>query len=476
MNIKSLVVVAVLATAVLCFGGAVGAQTTDNSALIAQLQAQIQSLMQQIQQLIAQQQGGQSWCHTFTNYLVAGSTDTTTNGDITQLQTALTKQGFDVSGDSQGTFGDSTAAAVVQFQGTYGIRQTGTVGPITRAKLNSLYKCPVSSTTSTLTVNIPNTPQGAGATVTITSASGVNQTPITYTAPITLTAGQGYSVMAKSVAGYTGNGNTVAGCSGWAQAGQNYTCSVTYTPTTFCNTDADCVAGQGCSGNQCTTHPNTATLTLNFIGAPQGAGATVIPTSSSGVNGTSITYTAPITLTVGQGYSVMPKSVTGYTVTDNNVAGCSGWAQAAQNYTCNVTYTPVSSGSTPICPSGMEWNTVVAYNCSASPTCPTGMAWNTVVFGNCSGGSQPCPTGQWWDSNHNTCDANPLPCPTGQWFDSNHNTCDANPTCPSGMTFNSSTNLCVGGSTAFNFAQSSIASISDAIAQIAAEIQAMLNK
>lgn len=140
MKIKSLLVVAVLATAILCFGGAVNAQT-DNSALIAQLQAQIAQLTAQLQQLIAQQGGGQTWCHTFNNYLVASSTDANTGGDVSQLQTALTKQGLDVSGDSQGTFGDNTASAVVQFQGKNGIRQTGTVGPITRTKLNSLYGC-----------------------------------------------------------------------------------------------------------------------------------------------------------------------------------------------------------------------------------------------------------------------------------------------------------------------------------------------
>jgi hypothetical protein len=146
MKIKSFLIASVLSVAILGFGFAASAQTTDNSALIAQLQAQIQSLMQQIQQLIAQQ-GGQGWCHTFNNYSVAGST----NGDVSYLQTALTKQGFDVSGDGQGTFGDNTAAGVVSFQGKYGIRQTGTVGPITRTKLNALYGCGTTPTPPTPT-------------------------------------------------------------------------------------------------------------------------------------------------------------------------------------------------------------------------------------------------------------------------------------------------------------------------------------
>ena len=39
------------------------------------------------------------------------------------------------------SFGENTAAAVVQFQTKYGIRASGWVGPVTRQKLNSLYGC-----------------------------------------------------------------------------------------------------------------------------------------------------------------------------------------------------------------------------------------------------------------------------------------------------------------------------------------------
>ena len=181
MKIKYFLITAVLVTAILCFGGAVNAQT-DNSALIAQLQAQIQLLMQQIQQLTSQQ-GGQSWCHTFNNYSVAGST----SGDVTYLQTALTKQGFDVSGDTQGIFSDDTAAAVVQFQSKYGIKQTGTVGPLTRAKLNSFYGC----TTSQPTPNPTPMPDPTSApTVTFTASNAeTGQNYDTYSA-INLPYGQ----------------------------------------------------------------------------------------------------------------------------------------------------------------------------------------------------------------------------------------------------------------------------------------------
>ena len=43
MKIKSIFITAVLSIAILCSAGFVNAQATDNSALIAQLQAQIQA-------------------------------------------------------------------------------------------------------------------------------------------------------------------------------------------------------------------------------------------------------------------------------------------------------------------------------------------------------------------------------------------------------------------------------------------------
>ena len=123
-------------------------QPTDNTnqALIAQLQAQIQSLMQQIQQLIAQQQGGQTWCHTFNSNLGYANT----GAEVSALQTALTKNGFDVSGDTSGTYDDATASAVSGFQEKYAstvltpkylTHGTGYVGSSTRVKLNALYGC-----------------------------------------------------------------------------------------------------------------------------------------------------------------------------------------------------------------------------------------------------------------------------------------------------------------------------------------------
>jgi len=154
MKIKSLLITAVLATAILCSGGIV--QATDNSALIAQLQAQIAVLMAQIQAIQAQQGTSQTWCYTFNNVFGVGSSGGDLNSssaqkadDIRSLRTALINSGIPgASSLSNGntrsggiSFDELYASAVVKFQAKYGINQTGYVGPITKAKLNTLYGC-----------------------------------------------------------------------------------------------------------------------------------------------------------------------------------------------------------------------------------------------------------------------------------------------------------------------------------------------
>lgn len=61
-------------------------------------------------------------------------------GSIVSLQDCLKFEGlFPSNVDSTGKFGPVTRNAVIAFQKKYGIEQTGTVGPITNAKLVSLY-------------------------------------------------------------------------------------------------------------------------------------------------------------------------------------------------------------------------------------------------------------------------------------------------------------------------------------------------
>ena len=151
MKIKFLVITAVLATAILCSAGFANAQNVDNSTLIAQLQQQIAQLQAQLQQLIAQQGGTtQAWCYNFnTNMGVAN----VVNNDTVNLNIALQKSGFTPLHSDM--YSEGMAAEVVQFQAKYGITpQSGYVGPLTRAKLNSLYGCGVTpAPTPTCTPN-----------------------------------------------------------------------------------------------------------------------------------------------------------------------------------------------------------------------------------------------------------------------------------------------------------------------------------
>ena len=78
-----------------------------------------------------------------------------TGSELSSLQNILIlKEGFKIEGEitngsvSVRTFGPSTLAAVKKFQAKYGIKQTGYVGPLTRAKLNALYGCGKTSSTT----------------------------------------------------------------------------------------------------------------------------------------------------------------------------------------------------------------------------------------------------------------------------------------------------------------------------------------
>ena len=129
-----------------------------SAATVEELQAQINALLQQIAQLQAQLagQGGTTPATTacFTKYLYKGMSDP----EVTTLQQVL-KQDASIypEGLVTGYFGSLTEAAVKKFQAKYGIDQTGTVGPITRAKLNSLY-CVTPTTTPTTTATVTPTP------------------------------------------------------------------------------------------------------------------------------------------------------------------------------------------------------------------------------------------------------------------------------------------------------------------------------
>lgn len=130
------------------FAGSTKALTeSETQALISQLQTQIAQLQAQIQTLLSQTQtsttSAPTWCYDFkTNLGYANSG----SFDVMHLHIALDHENILYGADKDKEFTEDTSAGVARFQAKYGITQTGFVGTLTRAKLNSLYSCFLNTT------------------------------------------------------------------------------------------------------------------------------------------------------------------------------------------------------------------------------------------------------------------------------------------------------------------------------------------
>lgn len=130
--------------------------------------------------MIASAQG-----YTFSNNLTVGST----GQDVVNLQTWLITNGFSIpavqsGAAAKGYFGSQTKAAVVAYQASVGLPNTGYVGPLTRAKLNAggTAVTGTGATTSACPVGYTCTPI---ATAPIVCPAGVTCTPINGTGTVT---------------------------------------------------------------------------------------------------------------------------------------------------------------------------------------------------------------------------------------------------------------------------------------------------
>ena len=133
--------VALILISVFCISTTALAMTeSERQAMITQIQQQLIALLQQLDQVIVQEAANSSWCHTFNTNIGYNQSGTS---EVAYLHIALLKQGISYNPDNVFTFSSNgTLQAVVQFQAKYGIYpQSGYVGPLTRAKLNQLYRC-----------------------------------------------------------------------------------------------------------------------------------------------------------------------------------------------------------------------------------------------------------------------------------------------------------------------------------------------
>lgn len=116
--------------------------TVDTEALIAQLKIQLAELTQQLIQLQTQESGTDSWCYTFTSNLGFANSGSV---DVVNLHLALQQEGISYSPDGLSVYSTATAASVAKFQKNHNISQTGYVGTLTRAMLNYIYGCSMST-------------------------------------------------------------------------------------------------------------------------------------------------------------------------------------------------------------------------------------------------------------------------------------------------------------------------------------------
>jgi hypothetical protein len=173
MNFKKTKIAIVGAVTALAMAGGVAVlpafAADDVAAQIAALMAQIQMLQAK---LASSQAAPVAGSYNFAVNLTVGSTgddvmnlQKVLNGDV---ETQVAASGVGSMGNETKTFGGLTKAAVIKFQKKYGISPAvGYVGPITRAKLNSMFAVAPSVPG---TPAVPATP-GVAGTLVVTAAS-----------------------------------------------------------------------------------------------------------------------------------------------------------------------------------------------------------------------------------------------------------------------------------------------------------------
>ena len=180
---------------------------------VSDLTAQINSLLATISSLqskLATVQSGSTTTgtgYTFSTDLQVGSK----GADVMNLQkvlnssadTQVAASGAGSPGNETSTFGPATKAAVIKFQKKNGVSGTGYVGPMTRAKLNSLSVSTGGTTTGGTTGGTVVVPAGTGLTVSSPVQPGTTIAPWKATrvpfTKVTLTAGNDGDVTVNSL-------------------------------------------------------------------------------------------------------------------------------------------------------------------------------------------------------------------------------------------------------------------------------------
>jgi hypothetical protein len=367
---------------------------------------------------------GSAFCHTFATDLTVGST----GSEVLALNQALSFTTLTLS-DHVGNsiFNENTAADVVQFQGLYGIRQTGYAGPMTRAKLNALYGC---STTPTPLPTPTPAPAPSTPTITGTAAKGAGN--------LEVDAGGQVSIYGSSLAGntisstkvviggiaatvtYASDTTVTANVPGSLTAGQTYTLyvsnekgksntvivtvlsvlgsSVSTAPPVITSTSAKA------AGNLEMDAGGTATISGTNLSSTSGLPSVYIggaPAAVTYVSDTMLWINVPSTLAAGQSYAlyVVNSHGTSNTLTVKilsvfNVAPVITFANKDPNPNTGAvtllwqTSNPANVALDMVCNSGpINFST----DQNSNPTCSKGGVW--VWYGQTSGSILMTPSG-----------------------------------------------------------------------------------
>ena len=269
---------------------------------------------------------GSSFCYNFDNDITVGSRGSV----VSALNQALSSSGIDTTGNTS-IFTEDNAGDVVSFQARYGIRQTGYVGPITRAKLNALYGCPNQPPTTTGTL-IPsdtfvnfNVVQGSsnpspyGLHLTNGSSAAVNFTLNVPNQPSWYNTGYNTQTMTLSPGGVTGVGISVDATK---VSPGTYTANLIVT---------------GNFANSPITIPVTLTVT------PASSTAPIITTASLPGGTVGISYSASVAGNVGGNWTVtgLPDGLKSVTMMSAMNVIC------VLGQTCSTPPSPVSIVGTP---------------------------------------------------------------------------------------------------------------------------------
>src|SRR3989344_5721466 len=136
-----------------------GLATSERIAIMQEMIAKLTTLIGQLQTGSAGTPSASSaTCLELNNALVIGSTDSTTNGEVSKLQNFLIAAGMYPEARITGYYGTLTAQAVMRWQKAHGmdfVTLTSGVGPMTRGKM-ACANAPTTSSASPITFTFPS--------------------------------------------------------------------------------------------------------------------------------------------------------------------------------------------------------------------------------------------------------------------------------------------------------------------------------